>query len=225
MPDPDIEQSGDSLSHILMLIKSLEERWANQIPLHIEVGMELKIVKTILGHGHFMDWCRLELKRSQCWVAMHMRLADHAHYVERALEWAKDTGHDWANCHSVERLLKLIAEYRRTVCGERNGLLRPKKYDEDIDKFEKRIQGCEGVLLAICDLLAPAWQVRARELARSVDAPKARLAELVLHVQLRVNQASRICSPMQFSTPPNADSDERDDAGITESGSLNGMAP
>ena len=101
MPDPDIEPSDDSLSHILMLIKSLEERWANQIPLHVEVGMELKIVKTILGHGHFMDWCRLELKRSQCWVAMHMRLADQAHYVEPSLEWAKGTGHHWANCHSV----------------------------------------------------------------------------------------------------------------------------
>jgi hypothetical protein len=85
------------------------------LPLLLRFGEALSNAKAALKHGEFNPWCRDVLKRSPSWCSSHRRLYEDRADLEPALAWAEATDHPWANCRSVERLLKIVADWRKAT--------------------------------------------------------------------------------------------------------------
>jgi hypothetical protein len=88
------------------------------LPLLLRFGEALSNAKATLKHGEFNPWCRNVLKRSPSWCSSHRRLYEDRADLEPALAWAAETDHKWVSCRSVERLLKIIADWKKAMRGD-----------------------------------------------------------------------------------------------------------
>jgi len=77
----------------------------------LQLGAAVARAKDALDHGRFRKWCSETLHKSPSWCSSYRRLYEKRGDLEPALNWAAETGHRWANCHSVELRLKLIAAW------------------------------------------------------------------------------------------------------------------
>jgi hypothetical protein len=68
--------------------------------------------KEATPHGEYKDWCQKHLNRSKSWVSNYRSLFEERAHLEDALAWARESDHKWACCRSVERLLKIIAQFK-----------------------------------------------------------------------------------------------------------------
>jgi hypothetical protein len=93
------------------------------LPLLLRFGETLSNKKATLKHGQLGLWCREVLKRSPSWCSAHLRLHESRADLEPALDWAVATNHRLAHCRSVERLLKVVADWRKAT--QRDGEVAP----------------------------------------------------------------------------------------------------
>ena len=97
-------------------IKTLAELDSNSrysLKLKLRIGMVLCIAKDILPHGDFGKWAEERLNRKETYCAAHMRLWHDRAVLEEALLWAAQTGHRWTKCCSVDRILTVIADWKK----------------------------------------------------------------------------------------------------------------
>ena len=80
----------------------------DHVALMVRLGETLAAARERVGRGKFTRWCEDNLHRKPSWCAAHRRLFDARNDLEPAREWAAATGHRWAKCHSVERLLRVV---------------------------------------------------------------------------------------------------------------------
>ena len=110
----------DFTADALAALAKLHDHDKEQIPLMLKFGEALAKARKGLKHGQFSNWCRDALKRSPSWCSSHRRLyEDHAD-LEPALAWARRRT-TLGNCRSVERLLKIVADWRKANGRWRNG--------------------------------------------------------------------------------------------------------
>jgi hypothetical protein len=126
MPDPDEHAateksdlrgspSADFTIAALAALAALEAAQSGQIELALRFGETLDVAKRALPYGKFRRWCTEVLRRSPSWCAAHLRLYRQRGDLEEARAWALAIDHRWAHVHSVERLLKIIAEWRASL--------------------------------------------------------------------------------------------------------------
>ena len=84
----------------------------------VRLGETLATARDRVGHGKFTRWCEDNLQRKPSWCSAHRRLFEARNDIEPAREWAAATGHRWAKCHSVERLLRVVGDFRRVKSGD-----------------------------------------------------------------------------------------------------------
>ena len=115
---PRSETRDDFTADALAALAKLDDHGHEQIPLMLKFGEALAKAKKGLEHGHFSNWCHDVLKRSPSWCSSHRRLYEDRADLEPALAWAAETDHKWVSCRSIERLLKLIGDYKTATHGD-----------------------------------------------------------------------------------------------------------
>jgi len=151
----------------------------DHIALMVRLGETLARARDRVGHGKFTRWCEDNLKRKPSWCAAHRRLFEARDNIESAREWAATTGHRWAKCHSVERLLRVVGDFRRGASGAIAAPTRRRKADEVIAELRQRLDEAEADFVALRDPLLAEEEARAAELAAADDdAAKDELAAL-----------------------------------------------
>jgi hypothetical protein len=83
----------------------------------VSLGGAIAKAKQSLPHGKFKAWCERELKRKPSWVSSCRRLFEKKDHIAPALAWARETGHKWADCHSTERRLSVVADWEKWRAG------------------------------------------------------------------------------------------------------------
>jgi hypothetical protein len=115
-PDgPDDRARVELAAEALAAFKELDAHGNASIPLQLRLGEVLSNAKAVLKHGEFGPWCLNVLQRSLSWCSAHRRLYEDRADLEPALAWADATEHRWAHCRSVERLLKVVADWRKAT--------------------------------------------------------------------------------------------------------------
>jgi hypothetical protein len=71
------------------------------------------VAKVTLGVSGYREWRDAVLKKSRQWCSTHRRIYEERENISAALSWAVAHNHRYANCFSVERVLKLICDFRR----------------------------------------------------------------------------------------------------------------
>ncbi|MGO9419716.1 hypothetical protein [Roseiarcus sp.] len=218
---PDSEFRLDQLTaDALAALAKLDAHGNAGLPLLLQFGEALSNAKADLKHGAFNPWCRDVLKRSASWCSAHRRLYEDRADLEPALAWAAETNHKWVSCRSVERLLKIIADYRAathrdsaTVRRARRGAkpmtLRAAK--RRIAELHRLLNEARADIIALRDPLPADVEARAAELAAADDdAAKDELAALARRYHWRPGDfVAETCSALKVSRPA---SDEASDA-------------
>ena len=93
------------------------------LPLQLRFAEKLSNKKAALPHGQYGPWCRQVLNRSPSCCSAYLRLHERCADLEPALAWAEATDHRLAHCRSVERLLKVVADWRKAT--QRDGEVAP----------------------------------------------------------------------------------------------------
>ena len=169
-------------------LAALEAAQIGQLQLALRFGETLDAAKDRLGHGQFRGWCRDFLRRSPTWCAAHLRLYRERGDLEGARAWAAATNHRWAHVRSVERLLKVIAEWRaslpegdvRAARAKRSARPSQKEIIADLErrlgeslghlaKAEGRLAEDEAEFVALRDPLPPEVEERAADLATATE--------------------------------------------------------
>ena len=109
---PDVADD-DYTADALRALAALGAHGEDQIKVMLQLGGAVARAKLQLKHGDFTRWCEDTLKRKATWCSAHRRLFEIQEDIEPARAWAKETNHRWADCFSVERLLKLVAESKK----------------------------------------------------------------------------------------------------------------
>jgi hypothetical protein len=172
------------------------------IPLLLRFGNALSNAKTVLKRGEFSPWCLNVLKRSPSWCSAHRRLYQERGNLEPARTWAEATEHRWANCHSVERLLKIIADWKIATRGAH--AIAPR------GKWKKRVvasSDLDEIAAGLRELFAEAGHAFENIryelwLTTSPDEPalKQELVALGERLRSRLHQLAESCSALQLST-------------------------
>ena len=118
-----------------------------------------------------MRWCADVLMRAPSWCSAHRRLFEARDDLQPALAWAAATGHRWANCLSVERLLRLIADWKKATRGE--SVPTPKtrrKLAEIITDLRQQLSDAKRDIEALRDPLPQEVEGRLAELAAGARA-------------------------------------------------------
>ena len=178
----------------------------------LQFGEAVDKAKGSLKHGEFTKWCREVLKRCPSWVSAHRRLFEGREDLRPALAWAAETGHCWASCYSVERLLKIIADWKKAARGDGASAPKPRRKDSEIiAHLRQQLADAKADFIALRDPLPPEFDVRARELAARAAgndaAAKEELEELARHFHWRYRDLldRETCSAPQVSKPPGED--------------------
>jgi hypothetical protein len=108
----------DLIAEAKAALAKFDAHGRDSIPLMLKLGEALCKVKEGLPHGEWGPWCKDGLGRSLSWVSAHRRLFEARDKLNAALTWADATRHRFAHCRSVECLLKVIADWERTVRGD-----------------------------------------------------------------------------------------------------------
>jgi hypothetical protein len=179
------------------------------IEIMLRLGAAIAKAKAKLKHGEFARWCEEVLQRKPSWCSAHRRLYELQEFIEPALAYARRTGHRWAYCTSVERLLKLITEYQRAESGEQPAAQNARrKPAEIIAELQARIKEDDAEFLAMRDPLPNDVKAEVVELAASIksredEASKARLADIgrTYHWRYRDLVEYETCGAPQVSVP------------------------
>ena len=146
------------------------------------------------------------------WVSAHRRLFESREDLGPALAWAAETGHRWASCYSVERLLKIVADWKKATQGDSASAPKPRpKASEIIADLRQQLADAEAEFIALRDPLPAEFDVRARELAARAGgndaAAKEELEELARHFHWRYRDLldRETCSAPQVSKPTGED--------------------
>jgi hypothetical protein len=117
------EELRDSFADItkvaLARLELLEANQEASIPLLLSFGETAWKAKKkkVIPHGQFKSWCENVLNRSAMWVSNHRRLWEQRADLDLALAWARTARHPSAECRSVEKLLKIMADWRNALKG------------------------------------------------------------------------------------------------------------
>jgi hypothetical protein len=200
VPEPDSRSWLEQLTKdALAALRKLDANEAEYVDLALDFGALVAKAKETLPHGAYSRWCRTTLKRSPSWCSAYRQIYELREDLEPAAAWASATEHKWAHCRSVERRLKLVKEYRKSTRGSSDNPLRSRKARDGIATLEKRLTGCEAILVAMLDAVAPFWVPRAHNLADAEGDPRKPLAELALRIRARASDPAQTCSALQLS--------------------------
>jgi hypothetical protein len=204
--DPDDIARADFTADALAALKALDAHGNDHIELLLQFGKTVSKAKTRLKHGQFNQWCGDVLKKSPSWVSSHRRLYESHEDLKQARTWALDAGHRWANCHSIERLLKLIGEWKKATCGDGATPRAREKRSDTIAELRQRLSEAEQDFIALRDEVPPEVKTQVAELAplfsKENAAAKEKLAELARQFHWRLlDFVAEICSALQVSPP------------------------
>jgi hypothetical protein len=177
---------------------------AEHIRLALEFGSVIaKAKEKLRRRGEFSRWCRRALNRKPTWCSAYRRLYENREDLQPTQKWASETEHKWANCRSVERLLKLIEDYKKTTGAAPDKPPRRRAAPDGVAALERRVNGCEKTVVALLDAVAPYWAARARKLAEANSDPNKGLAELALRIRMRAGDQGAPCgAPQGKSSEP-----------------------
>lgn len=212
---PRFETRDEFTADALAALARLDDHGQDQIPLMLKFGEALAKAKAALKHGEFSPWCRDVLKRSPSWCSSHRRLYDGRADLEPALAWAGATNHKYASCCSVERLLKIVADWKKAT--RRDGATapraRPRSKPMTLRAAKRRIAELHRLLsearadvIALRDPLPADVEARAAELAALAAADdvaaKDELAALARRYHWRWRDlVGETCGALQVSRP------------------------
>jgi hypothetical protein len=115
-------------------------------------GETLTILKADLKHGQFGKVCKDALNRSASSCALYMRAYESREDMHPALAWAVQTGHRWAHCRSVERVLKVIADWKMAQRGESPAAPRARRNNKEIlAQMQQRLDEDDAEFIAMRD--------------------------------------------------------------------------
>jgi hypothetical protein len=192
----------------LRALAALEAHGNGHMDLILQFGEAVDKAKGSLKHGEFTKWCREDLKRCPSWVSAHRRLFEGREDLRPALAWAAATGHRWASCYSVERLLKIIADWKNATRGDSASAPKPRpKASEIIADLRQQLADAKADFESLRDPLTREAEARATELAARAAAndaaAKEELEELArrFHWRYRDLAHRETCSAPQLSKP------------------------
>ncbi|CAJ0882933.1 hypothetical protein AMST5_03383 [freshwater sediment metagenome] len=84
------------------------EQWQDSA---VAFGETISEAKYYFPHGAFGPWCKSELGLSDSQRAAYLRLYKAREDLDQAREWARKTGHQYADALSVDRLLRIVGEW------------------------------------------------------------------------------------------------------------------
>jgi hypothetical protein len=177
----------------------------------LRLGAAVAKAKAKLKHGEFTRWCEEVLQRKPSWCSAHRRLFELQEFIEPAMASARGTGHRWAYCTSVERLLKLIAEYKRAEGGDQppcRKLGNKPRPSEVIAELRAWIEEAKAEFVAMRDRLPQHVEVEVVELVSAIEShgnetAKARLSEISRRFHWRYRDLIELgtCGAPQVSEP------------------------
>lgn len=190
----------------LEALADLDKHGQDQIPLMLRVGKVLLEAKEAKKRGEYKRWCDEELKRSPSWCSTYRRLHEDRGCLNDALSWAQEINHRWANCRSVELLLKIIKAYKKRNEGsDASSAAKPSrpKASEVIAQLKQQLNEAEDDIVALRDQLPPEVKAELRLLVAKANDAEAnkKLGELARrhHWRLRDLVKEGTCSPLQVS--------------------------
>jgi hypothetical protein len=199
---------GDDYTTVaLRALAALDAHGNDHMDLMLQFGEAVAKAKGCLKHGEFTNWCREDLKRSPSWISAHRRLFEGRQDLQPALAWAAATGHRWASCYSVERLLKIVSDWKKATQGDSASAPRTRRKATDIiAELKQQLADTEADFIALRDPLTQEADARATELAaRAANdvAAKEELAEIArrFHWRYRDFLHRDTCSAQQVSKP------------------------
>jgi hypothetical protein len=186
----------------LAALQELDAHRDAGIPMLPRFGKALSSAKAVLKRGDFSSWCLNVLQRSPSWCSAHRRLYQECGNLEPARTWAEAMEHRWANCHSVERLLKMIADWKIATQGAPAIAPRGKRKKQvvahsDLDEIAARLRELFGDAgHEFENIRYELW------LTTSPDDPalKQELVALGERLRSRLDQLAESCSALQLST-------------------------
>jgi hypothetical protein len=186
----------------------------------LRFGEAVSKAKAQLNHGDFTPWCENTLKRKPSWCAAHKRLYECGGDLDAARAWAKETGHRWADCNSVERLLGIVGDWRKAKRGVSPSAPKARqKPSEIIAELRRRLAEDDADFLALRDALPPEIEARVAELLAAIAAgdvaAKEEIAEIArkYHWRFRDLVQRETCVATQVSDPsPEVSADAQPDA-------------
>jgi hypothetical protein len=209
----------------LAAIAELTLSGQHQVASMLRLGAAVSRAKDALDHGQFRKWCSETLHRSPSWCSSHRRLYEQRADLEPALNWAAERGHPWANCHSVELLLKLIAAW-----NDRDKEAAPKarqdarkviaELRQPLEQSRKELEENEKDFVALRDDLPSETMARVAELTAmppvvAADIATQELAEIARRYHWRLRDLrGGTCSGLHVSSRPADASAEPNDLPI-----------
>ena len=186
----------------------------------LRFGEAVSKAKAQLNHGEFTPWCENTLKRKPSWCAAHKRLYECGGDLDAARAWAKETGHRWADCNSVERLLGIVGDWRKAKRGVSPSAPKARqKTSEIIAELRRRLAEDDADFVALRDALPPEIEARVAELLAAIAAgdvaAKEEIAEIArkYHWRFRDLVQRETCGAPQVSDPsPEVSADAQPDA-------------
>ncbi len=186
----------------------------------LRFGEAVSKAKAQLSHGEFTPWCENTLKRKPSWCAAHKRLFECGGDLDAARAWAKETGHRWADCHSVERLLKIVGDWRKAKRGVSPSAPKARqKPSEIIAELRRRLAEDDADFLALRDALPPEIEARVAELLAAIAAgdvaAKDEIAEIARKYHWRFRdlvQRETYGAPQVSDPSPEVSADAQPDA-------------
>jgi len=189
---------------------ALDAHGDDYIILMLCFGKIIKKRKASIPHGEFKEWCLKHLGRSSSCCSNYRRLYEEEAILQDVLAWAREQNHKWAYCRSVERLLKLIADFKKANDGTtsptppRKARLKP---NEVIADLQHRLKEAENETVALRDLVPAEICQRARALASAAATGDATAKEALAafaqacHSRLRDLLCDEISSQQEVSAP------------------------
>lgn len=189
-------------------LAAIDANGKDHIGLMLRLGEVLSKAKRGLKHGEFAKWCGDDLKRSPSWCSAHRRLFEGREDLQLALAWAAATGHRWASCHSVERLLKIVADWKKAARGDSASAPKPRQKDSEIiADLRQQLADADADFVALRDPLPLQVDARVMDLVAAIAAndiaTKEELAEIAraYHWRLCDLVEHGTCSAPQVSKP------------------------
>jgi hypothetical protein len=167
------ETRDDFTADALAALAKLDDHGHDQIPLMLKFGEALVKARKRLEHGQFSNWCTSTLQRSPSWCSSHRRLFECGEDLRPALAWAA-ANHKWANCRSVERLLKIAADWKKATRGDgataprarpRSKPMTLRTAKKIIGELHKALQEAKAEFIALRDPLPADVAAKAAELS------------------------------------------------------------
>jgi hypothetical protein len=138
----------------LKVLAEIDSNFRYSLKLKLRMGAVLCIAKDLLPHGDFGKWVEESLNRKESWCAAHMRLWRDRTVLDQALLWAAETGHPCSNCCSVDRVLKVIADWKKRDRAAVVAVPKPtKKSSEIIAELRREIADNMKDFIALRDPL------------------------------------------------------------------------